>query len=353
MRPLVVHSDGTALDLDGNALFISYERFTTKICQKGHCFVCGAAPHKSFNDEHIFPNWLLHHCGLHDKHLSLPNDQLVKYANYKIPCCEICNSLLGKELETPVGSALKQGYDNFVAQLDEKLISLIASWLCLIFVKVHLRDFKNRVHLDRRMGDDVIGDQYDLGDLHHAHAVARAIYCGAEVDGKVFGSLVVLKLSEDKHLKSFDYCDNLAGRGILIQVNDIGLIYIVDDCGATSNMLSKQLEVIPSELNDFQLREIYARYVTANIHIKSKPEFYTNFLTKSGIPIISVNLPEFDVHEYVPEIFGNILAGCLGALASSVVVDGKVGEDALEVIRTGRVSFLFDGEGKLQNGRVE
>lgn len=353
MGGLIIAADGTAQAFDGRTVFFPFLRFKAEICKKGHCFVCGAAPNESFNNEHIFPNWMLRHCGIHNETLRLPNGIDVKYATYKIGCCRDCNSGLGEVYEIPVSKAIRSGYESLIAYINEGGDSLIRAWLALIFLKVHLRDFQNSVSLDDRQTAAMIGDEYELHELHHIHAFARAAVAGVEIDDRVFGTLVILQVDPSTTSGTFDYCDNLLGRGLLIQIHDIALIYILDDCGATAGMLSEQLKRLPNTISKIQLREIYARHLVANMHIKERPIFRTEFVGLGDCPQITVELPDFAIHDFQPTWFGNIFAGVLGDLAEQISVDGKTGNAALDIIATGRVSFLFDQNGAPKNSKLQ
>ena len=241
------------------------------------------------------------------------------------------------------------GYDGVLDFVQNGGFQLLCAWLSLVFAKVHLRDFKNRTSLDMRENEGMLGEQYELNELHHVHAVARAATAGVQVDAKVFGTLVILRLASSKKDVAVDYCDNLAGRTLLLQIKDVALIYVLDDCGATSGMLSEQLKILPDQLSEIQLREVYARFVAANIHIKESPTFRTEFVGTKGKPRISVELPELNIQDYEPTVFGRMFAGALGNYSELVVVDGKTGEEALEAIATGHVSFLFDEQGNIRN----
>lgn len=349
LNTYIFDADGSVRDVDGNTIFFSFERFKKEICKKGSCFVCGEPPSRSFNNEHVFPNWVLKRCQIHNENLSLPNGGKVKYGTYKIPCCQSCNSRLADIYEKPISAVVNAGYDKLMEYVREGGFQLVSCWLSLIFLKVHLRDFKNRISLDERSDNETIGDRYELNELHHIHAVARAASAGIHVDESVFGTLVILQIAKPENGFAFDYCDSLAGRTLLIQVNDLALIYVLDDCGATGSMLSEQLKKIPEPLSKIQLREIYARHAAANIHIKNNPKFLTNFIGKEGKPQITVQLPDFSTNDYDPELFGYILAEALKQYSENITVDGKIGSEAFEIISTGRVSFLFDEHGNIKN----
>jgi hypothetical protein len=350
LRPYVIEPDGTARYADGQTIFFSFQRFKNEICKKGHCFVCGAPPGRSFNDEHVFPNWVLRHCRMHNETLTLPGGNRVKYGTYKIPCCEVCNGTLADLYEKPISKAVCGGYDSLITYLEEGGLNNIRAWLALIFLKVHLRDFRNSVSLNKKQDLGFIADEYELNELHHIHAVARAATAEIEIDDQVFGTLVILRVDHSSRDVAFDYCDNLTGRAVLLQVQDIALIYVLDDCGATAGMLSDQLESLPRRVSQIQLREVYARHLAANMHIKESPGFRTEFVGSDGRPRIMAILPELSLHEYQPSIFGRFFAGALGNLPEGIMVDGKTGEAARDLIATGGVSFLFDVNGAVIEG---
>ncbi|EJK87282.1 MULTISPECIES: hypothetical protein [Rhizobium] len=339
--------DGSIYDETNKTIFFSFEKFQSEICKEGHCFVCGAKPDRAFNDEHVFPNWLQRYCNIQKEGLDLPNGQQATYATYKIACCSGCNSLLGDVYETPISEIIKGGQAAVVDFVQNGGMSLFCGWLSLIFLKVHLRDFRNRVSLDLRAPAETIGDSYELHELHHVHAVARAVTAGVEIDPDVLGTLMILDVGS--HAGLFDYCDNLAGRTLLLQVNNMAFVYVIDDCGATSTMLRDQMKVLPHPLNRIQVREVYARHLTANMHIASSPTFGTVISTKTGKPRITVDLPEFKAHDFEPKVFGEMFRGSMGNLASEIEVDGKRGEAAIEIIATGRISSLVDDQGNPRN----
>ena len=225
----------------------------------------------------------------------------------------------------------------------------MCSWLSLIFTKVHLRDFKNRVSLDKRVNEGMIGERYGLSDLHHVHAVARAATADIQIDERVFGSLLILKLDSSKKEVAFDYGDTLVGRTMFLQVKDVGLIYVFDDCRATIGMLSEKLKILPHPITGIQFREVYAHLCAANLHIKDHPKFRTDFIGLNGLPRISCEVPELNFNKHNPHIFGHLLAEAVYSFKNDLTVDGKTGDAALEIIARGHVSFIFDEEGNLRD----
>lgn len=351
-----LNSMGGAFDRENRRIYFSFDEFKHGICQNKICFICGKPKGVNFNDEHVFPKWLLKHCGLQQESLNLLNGHKAKYGTYKISCCEKCNSLLGIVYERPISKAICGGYDDLIEFVLDGGNELLQCWLSLIFIKVHLRDFSNKMILDERENTGFIGDFHNLSDLHHIHAVARAGVTNLAIDSKVLGSIAIFKINNKSECKNqikprkknssdgmnFDYCDSTDSRCMLIQIKDIGIVYVVDDCCTTSHMLSNQLENVPNPISGIQLREIYARYATANLQIKERPVFKTLFPNGINPPRISVDLPELQWDDFNPLLFGQLLADALGDRIKVIEVDGKRGHDALDSILTGDVSFIFN-----------
>ena len=84
--------DGSIEDHTGKVIFFSTDRFVNDICLGRCCFICGAQPgSKIFNDEHVFPDWLLRKFSLFDRTITLPNGRTLRYDRNKIPCCQDAN----------------------------------------------------------------------------------------------------------------------------------------------------------------------------------------------------------------------------------------------------------------------
>src|SRR3989344_4746269 len=118
---------------------------------------------------------------------------------------EPCNPLPGRTVEAPVSQLLDGDPAPVASRLDDKGRELLFVWLCLLFLKVHLKDGRIPVHKDRRRGDARIGEAYHWADLHHVHAVARAPYTGASLMPEVIGSLQGFEIASGPPAGDYDY----------------------------------------------------------------------------------------------------------------------------------------------------
>ena len=154
--------DGSVLDTDGRVIFFSTRRFVKDIALGACCFLCGAAPgSKVFNDEHILPRWLLKRYNLFNETITLPNGQTRTYSTHKIPCCEECNSLMGREVEKPLSKLLEGGCDAINDNIRDGGLLKVFVWMALIFLKSHLKDRALRMNLDQREGVETIAAALD------------------------------------------------------------------------------------------------------------------------------------------------------------------------------------------------
>jgi hypothetical protein len=90
-----------------------------------------------------------------------------------------------------------------VANLKASDPTLLYSWLCLVFIKLHLKDREFRVDPDRRNPSPQIGDIYDWDGLHHIHSVSRTPHSGASIDGSVPGTTCFFEMAYEP--ESFDF----------------------------------------------------------------------------------------------------------------------------------------------------
>jgi hypothetical protein len=266
-----IDSDGSLVDLDGVLRFFSQEAFVALANDPARCFLCGtlkgAAP---FNDEHIVPDWILRRFQLHQARVTLPNGSKVAYGQYKLRCCEQCNALLGMQVEQPLSRLLGQGFaalEHAVAQPN----CLMYQWLCLLFIKTHLRDRDFRAHQDRRQPNTSLAALYEWRELHHVHTVARAAKSQALIDPCVRGTVLGFEMTDSS--EPFDYCDFYPHSTMLVRIGKVGLVAVLNDCGGVSRILQPFISGIDGPLSRVQLREIAARAAYGNALLMARPTF--------------------------------------------------------------------------------
>src|SRR5262249_26788386 len=144
---------------------------------------------------------------LHDKRIVLPGGSEIPYGQYKVPCCETCNSRLGAVVENPVSALFAQGYNAVVGHMKSEGPMLLFTWLNLLFLKTHLKDRNLLINRDRRVASPAIGDLYDWPELHHIHCVSRTSHTGAALAARAVGSIFLFPAKTGSPLGDFDYAD--------------------------------------------------------------------------------------------------------------------------------------------------
>jgi hypothetical protein len=342
--------DGLVIDEGGKVIFFSADRFFSDIVQGDCCYLCGRSPQSvKFNREHILPDWLLSKFGLHRRSITLPNGVFFKYGEYVLPCCEDCNSLMGKRLENVVRPLFEGGYKTVVDYVSKNGPLIFYVWLCNIFLKTHLKDKTFRRVLDRRYGkEESIADDYDFGMLHHIHCIARSIYTGAIIDPTVLGSILFLPTKILPNVEPFDFVDLHEPKTMLIRINDTCIVTALDDSCCAQTFFKDIFLRFTGPLSALQVREVMGHLSYLNVNLKERPEHKSLFKNNeyriiSKIPE-TVQLNEDPAYPLQDFIYG----------VCSQMVSGHPNAEKLQKgMKDGKWTSLFDGEGKFIENSLE
>lgn len=211
-------------------------------------------------------------------------------------------------METPVSKLLEGDFAAVSARLaDDKARELLFVWICLLFLKVHLKDANVPIHLDRRLGGERIGDDYDWADLHHIHQVARSPYTKASLMPAVIGSLQVFEIATTLIEDDYDYLDFTDAQTLMVRVGRIGIVATLNDSKASESAWSDRLDLIAGPINDLQLREVAAMFAQANRDLIGRPLFSTFVLYGKFAMIVAQRQP-LQLRPFDPATFGPTLA---------------------------------------------
>jgi len=341
------------LTQSGKIILYSTDDFYKRIVIENDCFICGAIKgSKTFNDEHILPNWLLNKYKLHSKSITLSNGAKFNYGNYTISCCAECNTDLGQQIEKPISELLKLSYSEICKAVttDQKKIQLLFKWLLLIFFKTHLKDTEFRWNLDKRKSEEKISDGYQWEKMHHIHCMVRKSYTNAIVDSSTIGSIIILPAIQHSSIEPFDFTDNFNGKTIMLRLDEFCIICVLDDsCGAYS-MFIKDLAKITGPCSPFQLREILSHMTYINLHLKERPSYYSSF-SPNGKYYIKATVPKNVelIEEKDRQItFGEIMHYYIKDMIRKDVTT----ESVLNQIMAGKYTYLFDNNGNFKDYRT-
>lgn len=337
-----VFEGGSILDGQGKVVFYSADRFIKEIVNEDRCFICGRLRATTvFNDEHVIPDWLLRRHSLHDKRIVIPGESDLLYGRYRIPCCQGCNSLLGRCYEEPIATRFAEGY-RAVAEMFNQNPLFLFGWMNLLFLKVHLKDRTLFLNRDRRVASNPISHLYDWPEMHHIHCVARTVYTNAALAANALGSIAIVPAKVNSPATDFDYADYYPGRAILLRSDGVAIFCVLNDSCGTLNLLNDYLERITGPLGAAQCRELLAHFAYANMLIKERPRFYTTIDPERARLVISASVPEhLDANEFSAQEFGYIVYSLVKTVFTSTP-PSKPEDDILEYVRQGRWTFLFD-----------
>jgi len=346
--------DGLVLSSDDRVIIFSLDRFIADVVQGDCCFICGGRPGTvPFNDEHILPDWILRKFGLHDRTITLPNGEKFIYSHFRIPCCKPCNSKMGRDVETPVSRLFAEGYEVFVQHLKEQGPRLLFVWMCLIFLKTHLKDNALYFHKDRRKGEEKIGKSHLWKDLHHIHCVARSFYAQSEFRAEVYGSLLVLPAKIIPGVESFDYGDLSFAQTMFLRIDDIAVIAVLDDSNALNSSGICEQWRINGPLSPIQLREMVVRMAVQNLLLEERPFFSSELdLEHEECAIVAHRPPT--IRFAVPtaentELIGRMMQQQCGPM----IPEGPEKDITMEQMASGYYSFLLNEQGEFRADHMD
>lgn len=343
--------DKSVIDSRGKIVFFSLNRFLEDIVQGNKCFICGASPQAvPFNDEHVVPDWILRRFNLHGRLITLPNGTRFRYGQFKIPCCQVCNSTLGDKIEKPLGEMFDKGYKSFTETIRTEGPWGLFCWMCLLFLKTHLKDQNLPLHRDLRNGKERIGELHSWEDLHHIHCMARAFYTGCDLKIEALGSLLVVPAKILPYWESFDYLDLSFSQTMLLRIDGIAVIAVFNDSQACLSMIGDFISNIGGPLSPLQLRELAVRMAFINIHLADRPRFRSSLdILTEQYEIDGERPAKIEVGDWKEEVFGMMMHNICG----NIVIENDQKPQILENIKTGRYSFIFDDKGNFSADHMD
>jgi len=335
-----VTKNGSIFDQDNNSVFISLEHFK-EICGSNSCFLCGKSPSTTqFNDEHIFPRWLLKDLNLFNEKLNLPNLEKTRYSTYKIRCCTKCNLKLSTEYEEVVSKLLRNHERNTIIE-DEAF--KIYKWMALIFLKVHLRDRHNPNSLNQSNFDGMIADDYMWSFFHHIHALVRTDISNTKCEPITFGTFFTFPFSDFSAVDKFDYADLLLGRCAMLRYKDTCFFAVFDDGRLCNGFLANRLSKIDGPINRLQAIEILIELAFVQVHLSDSPEFSTTYNIGTQESSVGGKYPDDEV--VMRDLNFDLRASFMEFLLTDCMGQFNINTDQ---IATGRLSFLFDDDGNFR-----
>jgi hypothetical protein len=336
------HSDGSILDFEGKEIFLSLTRFLDLIKNNERCFICGVnRKEAAFNDEHVVPDWVQRAFSLRDKSIQLPNGTKFPYRKYVLACCQQCNSFLGREFEQPISNAIKLGNEKFSTWYQGEIFRVFL-WMNLIYLKTHLKDNLLRMSRDLRDPNAKIGDLHDWSQMHHCHALIRAVKNGVAIDvTTTLGSMFCLHLGGWADQDSFDYRDHQPTQTMMLRLGNVAFVASLNDSGGVLQGLMPKIEKLEGDISKVQLLEIFTEFQFMNSHLRYRPDYCTVWDQESSSFMIKGILPEkFELCELDFSMRRYLLKQNILSSIPNFCFNGFTIEETLEKLSQDDVTFL-------------
>jgi hypothetical protein len=288
------------------------------------CFLCGVIlTPDTRSDEHVIPQWLLREFDLWDVTVSLVNQTMIRYRQLTIPCCIRCNTTYLADLERDMHIAYSGGIDGVQALGYDRLLL----WLLKVSYGMFFRELF--LPLDRRRPD--LGTSLDREFLSRfaVHHVLLQAVRGVVQWGEQPATIIVYptQTASDPPAANFDYTDNALGPFLGIRMGALGIIAVLQDWGAISDVGPKKLfvdAVNVGPLAPLQFRELMAfgMYVSASL-VQERRLFIAS---DNGVTVIRpVPLPDDAtlIEPFDPGRYAHALSRSLGVPIERVLLPGK------------------------------
>lgn len=306
-----------------------------------NCFLTGQSLGSRDEKIQVFPQWLIDRYNLAGRPFKMLDESMATYQDIKMPCSAHIKEKFIEPLESEIAKAFSTGYDA-VKELDDlKLFQ----WAGKLLYGIIFNEIQSGIRLQHRQGEEFNISQSIIHKFSNLHLMLQGINLPLFFEG--FKPYSIFLFKADSDIEGFYYRDEINTLTFSLRINDFGLVICLQDNGA--NKLYHQeieKEIGGKELHPIQFEEFCARV------------FYSAYLFN--------RLPEYNVLEVGDDIF--LEAMPLRGMSSKPLFDdwmaktyGQVLENfwkpwgflLFEIIKNPEkpMSFLFDSDGKLINGR--
>lgn len=251
------------------------------------CFLCGKLLNEyNCTDEHIYPKWLLKKFDLWNKELILLNGTSIKYKNLIIPCCKECNSVMGRNIEKPIGQGVELGYNEFI-KLNK---TIIFHWLNKIAYGMLFKELSLKAQLSNPKSDTIYKEEHLKKHKMQYLFMSSIIYKTALINNP--WSILIFRIDPCGEEKYWAH-DNPFTKTFFIRMNDIGVISHLMDNGYNEGYFMEfdsMRELLSRTLHPIQFAELCAQFLYKSSLFYRDP-FYTTLFDENHNPKTIISYP--------------------------------------------------------------
>ncbi|MYQ77578.1 hypothetical protein GTW64_10735 [Streptomyces sp. SID4923] len=226
------------------------------------CFLCGTdLSGGNRTDEHVFPQWLIKRCALHNQHITLLNGTTLPYRKLTIPCCSACNNEHLSRIEIQVRQAFDSGHEA-VAALDPDVLFL---WMGKVYYGLMFRELS--LLADRRDASlgAIMPTEFLAGfSTHHMLLQAARGAVRWETNRHPASTFVFRAQEPSDPRNRFDYVDIVNFPFFAVRIADTAVVSVLQDWGALSKAVTvpnieaaKQLILHPQQFREVSALAAY------------------------------------------------------------------------------------------------
>jgi hypothetical protein len=163
----------------------------------------------------------------------------------------------------------------------------------------------------------------------------------------------VLPAKVAPHLEAFDYADLSWAQTFMVRIGNVAVITVLNDSQASVSIYSEEeLRKIEGPLSPLQIREVTARLASINLHLAERPQFFSEFDTRTDEYRMLAKRPDsLGLNPWRDEDHGKIMHHFSKGLLGGVTEEERL--QTLENLKSGRFTFLRDAEGKFIHDHMD
>jgi len=307
-----------------------------------NCFLTGQTLSSEDEKIQVFPRWLIDQYKLAGRPFKMLDENMANYEDIKIPCAPGARDQFIEPLEKEIAGAFALGYDGVKALDELKLFQ----WAGKLLYGIIFNEIQAGIRMQHGQGEEFNISQSIIHKFSSLHLMLQSINLPLFFED--FSPYSIFLFKTDNNKEEFYYRDEINTLTFSLRINDFGLIICLQDNGANKLYHREVFEQIAKEiLHPIQFEEFCARVFYSAYLFNRLPEYHVlevgDAIYLEAMPLRGMSgKPLFD--DWITKTYGQVLENFWkpwGFLLFEIIKNPEK-----------PMSFLFDGDGKLINGKT-